>query len=1084
MAPTTASARPKSTSNLNTLQKHRAITVERLEKFLDEGQFEDVNLRSALWAMTDSKCVDIKVHAVPDLKRIPFKDALKGDFKPTKIGESFGPSWATFWFELTITIPDSFAGKEVLLIFDPSCEGLIWSDSGEPLQGLTGTDGKDRHVDHILTTSAKANQKFHLYVETGCNGMFGNGEGIRAPEPDRTFKIKMAEVAVADADAHALWWDFEILVGIVKECEGTQVASDALYAANEAINRFRAKGAYGSVRDAREITAAFLRERDLEGQSDHQITAIGNCHIDTAWLWPYGETKRKCARSFATQCTFMETRPHYKFTASQAQQFEWVEELYPKLFERMKGWIKKGQFIPIGGTWVEMDCNVPSGEGFCRQFLHGQRYFESRFGKRCGVFWLPDTFGYSAQLPQIVKESGLKYFFTQKLSWNNINKFPHTTFMWTGLDGTSILTHFSPADTYVAQGTVRDVTFSVKNNKDKEYTHKSLMLYGNGDGGGGPLVPMIERLNRLKRIRGLPATVEFGSPEDFFVELEKSSRDLVEWKGELYFELHRGTYTTHGAVKRYNRKLEYLLRDVELLATLAITLNAADGKSTSSYVNPKAELDRLWKLVLLNQFHDVLPGSSIELVYVDALEYYRDVEQAGTRLKEEALGELRKRFENGGAQAMAVLNTTGWTTEAAVIEVEMKGLTSGVELFGGATWMQMGKEGKALVVVDNVPAMSMKSFGIGNKPAAFTAVKAESAKNKEIVLENAFVKVILNRHGQVVSLYDKRARRESIAAGQLGNVFKIFEDIPLFWDAWDVEVYHLEKGWDAGVGEASVEESGPVRAVVKVRHPITETSWIEQRIILTAVDAKLDFETKIEWDENRVMLKVEFPLAINCDYATYETQFGYIQRPTHYNNSWDLARFEVCGHKYADLSEYGFGVALLNDCKYGYSVLRNVMRLSLLRAPKAPDAHADIGTHVLKYALYPHQGAFLQSDVVRQAYQYNVPLIALPMLVDPNNADAASSGEFFKVDMENVVLDTVKMAEDPRKGGNDVVIRLYEAYGGRGTVKISTQLPVKEAHFTNVLEDLGEKVDRDAEGNMLVPIMPFKFVTIRMIISK
>jgi alpha-mannosidase len=353
----------------------------------------------------------------------------------------------------------------------------------------------------------------------------------------------------------------------------------------------------------------------MTGSPLHEVTAIGNCHIDTAWLWPYDETKRKAARSWATQCGLMDDFPDYIFAASQAQQFEWVEELYPKLFIRIKEKAATGNFVPIGGTWVEMDCNLPSGEALCRQFLYGQRYFESRFGERCKVFWLPDTFGYSAQLPQITHQSGLKYFFTQKLSWNNINTFPNTTFMWKGLDDTAILTHFSPANTYTAWANEDEVVRCVENNKDKEFSNKSLLVYVYGDGGGGPLDHMLERIDRMKNLEGMPTSVKYGSPNDFYEELEKTSKDLVSWKGELYFELHRGTYTTHAAIKKGNRKGELILRSLEILSSLACYKD-------STFQNPKSELDRLWKLLLLNQFHDVLPGSSIEIAYEDPLKVY------------------------------------------------------------------------------------------------------------------------------------------------------------------------------------------------------------------------------------------------------------------------------------------------------------------------------------------------------------------------------------------------------------------------------------------------------------------------------
>ncbi|KAJ3030442.1 UNVERIFIED_CONTAM: Alpha-mannosidase 2C1 [Siphonaria sp. JEL0065] len=1096
------------TTNLNTLQKHRDITIARFDKFIQRGQFEDVNLNTALWKKRNSEAVTLTVYAVPDLKRISFQEAIKGEYKPTSVGTWFGPTLATFWFKVSIIIPPSFADEEVLFEFDATNEVMIWTVEGHPVAGLTGGTGDDRHSDYLLTKKAVAGEKFEFYAEMACN-FRGGIAGAEQPRPDmnRNWRLEQADISVRNKLGSSLLLHFVTLVQLVKETpQEWQINADALYYADSIINAFRLNDE-AALKEAHDIAVKFFADRKKEGRSLHELNAVGNCHIDTAWLWPFDETKRKAGRSWARQISFMKTNSKFTFTASQAQQFEWVEQLYPSLFKEMQEYSKKGQFLPVGGTWVEMDCNMPSGEALCRQFLYGQRYFESRFGKRCAVFWLPDTFGYSAQLPQISNLSGMKYFFTQKISWNNINRFPHTTFKWAGLDNSEVLTHFAAADTYVGQCNVGEIVRSVHNNKDKAYSNKSIYLYGNGDGGGGPLTHMIERLDILSAVEGLPAVVKNCDPAVFYEELEASSRDLNRWKGELYFELHRGTYTSHGLIKKYNRKSENLLREVEFLSTLAL---ANPHHSSPNFAYPRTEIDRLWKLVLLNQFHDVLPGSSIKLVYDDAIRFYEDVEKSGNQLKDAALkaliGSVSAAKGTGSTQAVAVINTTSWPL-TAVVEVNLGDLTAGAELYGASTWQQFSKGGQALVYVDGVSTGSVKSFALGNKPAGFVPVTVKQVSQsyahanadgfvnvesteKVFEVENNFIKVKIDQHGRLISLFDKQANHEAVAPDQLGNVFKIFEDIPIYWDAWDVEVYHLEKGWDAGVGLATVEEAGPLRVVLNVKHPLSNKSTLEQRIIITAADSKIEFENKVDWHENRVILKVEFPLNINSDYATYETQFGYIQRPTHYNTSWDLARFEVCGHRYADLSEYGFGVALFNDCKYGYSTKGGVMRMSLLRSPKGPDDTTDMEIHTFRYALYPHKGSFLESDVVEKAYQYNEKPIVHPILVNPS---ALVSSEFFAVSHRNFVLDTVKVAEDARVSGKngevDVVLRFYEAYGGRGVARIDTHhdslFNIKEARFTNILEDLGDNVTIENGGkSLLVPFGPFKIVSVRLLIGK
>ncbi|ORY35984.1 hypothetical protein BCR33DRAFT_722459 [Rhizoclosmatium globosum] len=1101
------------TNNLNTLQKHRDITIGRLEKFIQRGEFDDVNLNTVLWKKRSGKAVVLEVFPVPDRKRISFEEAMKGEYKPTNVGEWFGPSFSTFWFKVSIEIPADFEGHQVLFEFDSGTELMIWSTDGVPITGLTGGDNdEDRHVDYLLAENAVAGQKFELCLEMACNGRNGiNNTDIPEPDMNKYWQLRMADISVRNKLAQELLMYFKLLLQLVKDTpQEWQINSDALYCGDSIMNAFRLdddeeehEGFEMALAEAHGIAVKFFADHQKGGRSLHQIYAIGHCHIDTAWLWPYDETKRKSGRSWARQITFMKRNPNFKFTASQAQQYEWVEQKYPTLFKDMQEFEKKGQFLPVGGTWVEMDCNLTSGESLVRQFLYGQRYFESRFGKRCTVFWLPDTFGYSSQLPQLATSAGMKYFLTQKISWNNINKFPNNTFKWAGLDNTEVLSHFPPADTYSGQCTVGEVLKNVHNHRDKAYSNKSLYLFGNGDGGGGPLYPMIERLEVLGNLEGLPATIQTAGPAEFFKDLEETSRDLVRWKGELYLEFHRGTYTSHGLVKKFNRKSEILLREVEFLSTLVLT---NPHKKNSDFTYPASELNRLWKLVLVNQFHDVLPGTSLKLVYDEVMDFYRDVEASGHKLKNDA---LRALFDTGNLtsnsglkQAIAVINTTSWPIDATVVELNMSELTPGVELYGSSTWRQCSKDGRALVYVNDLQSGSLQSFALGNKPSEFVPVivqriilPSNSSKQTDsddfihvteetgFEIENKFINAKFDQHGRLVSLYDRESQHESIIPDQLGNVFKLFEDIPTGWDAWDIEVFHLQKGWDAKVGLATVEEAGPLRVILKVKHPLTKRSSLEQRIIITAADGMIEFDTKVDWHENRLCLKVEFPLNVNCDFATYETQFGYIQRPTHYNTSWDLARFEVCGHRYADLSEYGFGVALFNDCKYGYSTLGGIMRMSLLRSPKGPDGTTDMEIHNFRYALYPHKGSFLASDVVKKAYQYNEKPIVHPIMI---NSSLLFNTEFFRVSESNFVLDTVKVAEDPR-GSNqnenvDIVLRFYESYGGRGVARVETLFNIKEARFCNILEDLEDHVTIEDNGKTLViPFGPFKVVSVRLL---
>ncbi|KAJ3391538.1 Alpha-mannosidase 2C1 [Lobulomyces angularis] len=1060
------------------MQKHRNITIERLDKFTSRDQFHDVNLYATLWKKNTK--IENFTFFKPD-DRIPFHEAVKNQFIPgTKSDLVMGPSWATYWINVVFEVPSDYKNEQVVLLFDPGCEALVYSKCGTPLQGITGGLGGDRHIEVLISNSVKGGEVIEFFLEVALNGMFGNPGGeagiITAPLPNRTFKIETFQIAVPNVEAHHLLWDFEIIRGIAKDIASTsQIAADAIYTANKIVNTVK-HDEPSTLIAGLEIAEKFFESRKEFGYADHIITATGHCHIDTAWLWPYDETKRKCARSWATQCGLMDRFPEYKFSCSQAQQFEWVEQIYPKLFDKIKKKVESGNFIPIGGTWVEMDCNVsitkfislilfevPSGESFCRQFLYGQNYFQKTFGKRSTVFWLPDTFGYSAQLPQIIKKSDLKYFFTQKLSWNNINKFPNTTFNWVGLDGTSVLTHFCPADTYCAQVTPKEVAFSVSNNKDKEYSDRSLLLFGNGDGGGGPLSSMIERLRRLQSIAGMPAKVKFGEPEEFYKELDSRSNNLVSWKGELYFELHRGTYTTHAKVKKFNRCSEYLLRKVEMLSSISVV--------TSKYAYPKKELDRLWKLVLLNQFHDVLPGSSIEMVYIDAWNFYEDVEKSGNKLVEHAIQSLSEK------PGLTVFNSTSWNLPSSVIEVEPKLIEGNV--------IQTTSNGKGLVLLSELEELSFSSgTSLYNDLGKFKTLRVNeqnlkvdgqfvlvnNVSIKEYIVENQFITLTVDQHGRLTSLYDKQIGREAIPHGSHANVFKLYEDIPLYWDAWDVEIYHLEKGWDASLGSVRIKENGPLRVVLEVEAKITTTSTLVQSIIVNVSSPVVEFETIVNWKENRRMLKVEFPVDVSCDYATYETQFGYVQRPTHCNTSWDMAKFEVCGHKFVDLSEHGFGVALFNDCKYGHAVHENVIRMSLLRSPKAPDANCDIGLHNFNYAIYPHRGTFHESDVVQRAYQFNVPPVVIPSKVK-------NSGAIFKTESNQVVLDTIKISED----NSGLVLRFYESSGGKTKVKITSSLNLKEAFECNILEDLISKVEIVETNHFFLSFSAFEIKSLKIL---
>ena len=596
------------------------IYKDRINQFYAGGQYQGQNLRAMMNEAVASGEPHVKlwVWDAPGQSRPSFEEAVSHEFTKTSVGKFFGPSWTTHWFKVVLTVPQDLADKRLLeLHWDANNEGLVWTEDGKPLQGLTG--GGER-IEWIIPDSFRDGKEHTIYIEMACNGMFGNapgGDSIQPPDPNKFFRLDKAEIVAVNPDARQLYIDIWIIGDAAREFPADSWEQHkALNVCNKIIETFEL-GNKDSLKKCREIAEEYIgphvnSAKVYDSGKQPRVFGIGHCHIDSCWLWPFAETKRKVARSWSSQCDLMDRYPELNFACSQAQQYKWLKELYPYAFERVKKKVAEGRFHPIGGSWVEHDTNMPSGESLVRQFLYGQRFYESNFGKRCQTFWLPDTFGYSSQLPQICRLAGMNRFLTQKLSWNNINKFPHTTFNWVALDGSQVICHMPPAETYTAEAHFGDVKRSMSQHKSLDQDDTSLLVFGKGDGGGGPTWQHVEKLRRCRGISdnvGLLPRVHMGnSVDDFFDNLERKADKFVTWYGELYFELHRGTYTTQANNKYNNRKSEFVLRDLELLATIA-------SIKDKEYKYPKKEFDDMWEAVLLCQFHDCLPGSSIEMAY-------------------------------------------------------------------------------------------------------------------------------------------------------------------------------------------------------------------------------------------------------------------------------------------------------------------------------------------------------------------------------------------------------------------------------------------------------------------------------------
>ncbi|XP_045388430.1 alpha-mannosidase 2C1 isoform X5 [Lemur catta] len=1016
--------------------KHWRTTLERVEKFVSPLYFTDCNLRGRLFG---ESCPVAALSSFLTPERLPYQEAVLQDFSPAQVGDSFGPTWWTCWFRVELTIPEAWVGQEVHLCWQSDGEGLVWRD-GEPVQGLTKEGEK---TSYILTDRLGEGdpRSLTLYVEVACNGLLGAGKGsmIAAPDPEKTFQLSRAELAVFHRDVHKLLVDLELLLGIAKGLgEDNQRSFQALYTANQMVNVCDpARPETFPVAQA--LASKFFGQRG--GESQHTIHAIGHCHIDTAWLWPFKETIRKCARSWVTAVQLMEQNPEFIFACSQAQQLEWVKSHYPGLHAQLQEFACRGQFVPVGGTWVEMDGNLPSGEAMVRQFLQGQNFFLQEFGKMCTEFWLPDTFGYSAQLPQIMRGCGIRHFLTQKLSWNLVNSFPHHTFFWEGLDGSHVLVHFPPGDSYGMQGNVDEVLKTVTNNRDKGRTNHSAFLFGFGDGGGGPTQTMLDRLTRLRDTDGLPR-VQLSSPKQLFSALESDSGQLCTWVGELFLELHNGTYTTHAQIKKGNRECERILHDVELLSSLAL------ARSTQ-FLYPAAQLQHLWRLLLLNQFHDVVTGSCIQLVAEDAMCHYADIRSHGNALLSTAATALCA--GEPGPEGLLIVNTLPWK-RTEVLALPKPGGAHSLDLTpspgDSAQHGLCSCSCPHLAAAPAAPAACVRSARV---PTDSASRPPFTKTDGSVTLDNGIIRVRLDPTGRLTSLVLVASGREAIAEGAVGNQFVLFDDVPLYWDAWDVMDYHLEtrKPVLGQAGTLAVGTEGGLRGSAWFLLQLTPNSRLSQEVVLDVGCPYVRFHTEVHWHEAHKFLKVEFPARVRCPQATYEIQFGHLQRPTHYNTSWDWARFEVWAHRWVDLSEHGFGLALLNDCKYGASVRGSVLSLSLLRAPKAPDATADVGRHEFTYALMPHKGSFQDAGVIRAAYSLNFPLLALPV---PGPAPA-TSWSAFSVSSPAVMLETVKQAETgPESQSRALVLRLYEAHGSHVDSWLHTSLPVQEAILCDLLE--------------------------------
>ncbi|HCA88655.1 MAG TPA: alpha-mannosidase [Streptomyces sp.] len=994
----------------------RSVTEVRLKRVLDERIRPAVHPRSVP--------LEVGVWHAPG-EPVPVTEGLAAERAPVAVGDAWGAPWGTSWFTVSGTVPADWAGSTVEAVLDLGfddnmpgfqCEGLVYRPDGTPVKGLNPRNtwvrvaapaaGGEQVLLHIEAASNPVVLDYHPFLPTELGDRETAGD-----EPQ--YRLARMDLAVRDETVWELVQDLEVLGELMAELSPEAPRRwEILRAVERCLDAVDLQDVGGTAAAARERLSAVLSAP--AHASAHRISAVGHAHIDSAWLWPLRETVRKVARTASNMTALLEDAPEFIYAMSQAQQFAWIKEHRPEVFAKVKQAVADGRFVPVGGMWVESDTNMPGSEALARQFVHGKRFFLEEFGIETEEVWLPDSFGYSAALPQLVVQAGAKWFLTQKISWNRNNKFPHHTFWWEGLDGTRVFTHFPPIDTYNAQLSGREVAHAVRNFQEKGEATRSLAPTGWGDGGGGTTREMLARAKRLADLEG-SAKVVFEKPSDFFEKAHQEYPHAPVWVGELYLELHRATLTSQARTKQGNRRSEHLLHEAELWSATAAV--------RAGFRYPYRTLDRLWKTVLLHQFHDILPGTSIAWVHREAADTY-----------------------------------------AAVAE-ELEGI------IGAAQAALAGDPSAAGQVVFNAAPHARSGIAAGAAgilPPAVAVTDCTPREDGGFALDNGLLRIGVDARGLVDSAYDLVADRETIAPGRAANLLQLHQDFPNMWDAWDVDHFYRNTVTDLTDAETVEAADGAVRVVRAFG-----SSRVEQLLTLPPGARRLEIATEVDWHESEKFLKLAFPLDIHTDRIAAETQFGHLYRPTHTNTSWDAAKFEACQHRFVHLEEPGWGVALVNDSTYGYDVTRaaddagtaTTVRLSLLRAPRFPDPRTDQGVHRFRCALVP--GAAI-GDAVREGHHLNLPERRLP-----GDAEVAP---LVSVDQDAVVVTAVKLADD---GSGDVVVRLHEAHGGRVRARLTAGFPVASATRCDLLERPAAEIDTDGP-HLPLSLRPFEITTLRL----
>ncbi|MFT4164453.1 MAG: glycoside hydrolase family 38 C-terminal domain-containing protein [Microlunatus sp.] len=1012
------------------MHDHGDLLTQRLDRFVRDHLAPGLH--------RDRRPLTLQGWEVPD-EPVPFDEAVAAAYEPVEIGSRWGRAWSTLWLRIQGDVPAEWQdvpGTRVEIDIDLgftggpgfNAEGLAWRPDGSIVKAIS-PDNRWLPIDAVQDDAGGID----FYLEAAANPDVGASMAAGAFRPtllgdkatagdEPLYELRAVDVTLLDVEVYELLRDIWTLRGLMGQLStGDARRYEILHALSRMVDVVDPADVAGTVAAGRAQLAEVLTSP--AAASAHRMVAVGHAHIDSAWLWPLRETVRKVARTWSNVADLADRHPDFVFACSSAQQYKWMKQHYPALFERIRGLVARGQFAPVGGMWVESDTNMPGGEAMARQFVAGKQFFLDEFGVETEEVWLPDSFGYSAALPQIVAASASRWFLTQKISWNQVNRMPHHTFRWEGIDGTQVFTHFPPADTYNSIVSGEELARASRQYAEKGAANLSLLPYGHGDGGGGPTREMIAAAHRTANLDGSPR-VELSSPRDFFSRAEAEYANAPVWRGEMYLELHRGTLTSQLKTKQGNRRNEHLLREAELYAATAAV--------RTGYEYPYQRLAELWELLLLHQFHDILPGSSIAWVHHDAERNHAAITAGATAIIEEALTALT------GAGAESIL------VNAAPHD------RGGVPALGAAVSAEL---------------------------AAATPTTV-SRDGDQVVLDNQLVRVVIDGRGRLTSLIDHATGREALDPEQPSNVLRLHRDEPANWDAWDIDEYYRRTVLELDeVDSLNVSESHGTATVTTTRRT-PAGSVIEQRIVLSPGAEAVRIEHDIDWHEQQKLLKLGFGFDVHADEAAAETQFGHLFRPTHTNTSWEEAKFETCAHRFVWVGEPGYGVAVTNDSTYGFGAHRHTrddrgttttVDLSLIRAPLYPDPEADQGEHTLTVSVRP--GASI-GDTVEEGYRTNL------------SVRTVQGGQGFaplvSVDNPAVVVESVKLAND-RSG--DVIVRLYESRGARAAARVQLGDRASAVVATDLLERTGTYGVRDcgelADGVADLRLRPFQLVTLR-----